>query len=71
MTAIERVRALSPEELALVGLTQLAYLKPGEMDGQVGITIHGADGRVIGFAPSRMLALQAIRENDLEPVSLH
>lgn len=71
MTAIERVRTLSPEELALVGLTQIAYLKPGEMDGHAGFAIHAADGRLIGFAPTQPLALQAMRENDLEPVSLH
>lgn len=71
MTAIERVRALSPEELALVGLAQLAYLKPADMDGHSGFAIYAADGRMIGFAPSRLLAIEAIRENDLEPVSLH
>jgi hypothetical protein len=71
MTAIERVKALSPDEFALLGLAQLAYVKAGIMDGQPGFGIHAADGRMIGFAPNRSLALRLIRENDLEPASVN
>lgn len=71
MTVIERVKALSPDEFALLGLAQLAYVKAGTMDGQAGFAIHAADGRMIGFAPNEMLALKLIRDNDLEAVSLN
>jgi hypothetical protein len=71
MTAIERVQPLSRREFAALGLAEVAYLRAATIDGQRGFAIHAADGRMIGFAPSHNIALQLIRDNELEPASLH
>jgi hypothetical protein len=71
MTAIERVKPLSNREFAALGLTEVAYLRQTTMDGQPGFAIHAANGRMIGFAPNRNTAIEFIRDNNLEPATLH
>ncbi len=71
MTTTERIGPISAQDLALLGLAELAYLRPAEVDGQSGFAIYSANGRMVGFAPDRNVALRLIRDNDLEPVSLH
>jgi hypothetical protein len=65
--------ARRPDQLDLrtVGMNQLAYLRPGEMDGMKGFAICGADGAVIGFAPTWMQAMAAVMQNDMEVAPLH
>ncbi len=49
----------------------MAYLRQTTMDGQLGFAIHAANGRMIGFAPNRNTAIEFIRDNNLEPATLH
>lgn len=58
-------------DLATLGLEHLAYIRAAEMDGTQGFSIHAADGRIIGFAPDRSKAIGAIKQHEMEPVSLH
>lgn len=62
---------ISPAELAALGAEDLAYAKYMDVDGQVFWSIHAGDGTQLGVAQSRDLAWAAIRQNDLEPVSVH
>lgn len=71
MTAIERLNVLSQREFAALGIAEVAYLRQSAIDGQPGFAIHAANGRMIGFAPSRNQAIELIRDNDLEPATLH
>jgi hypothetical protein len=41
------------------------------IDGQPGFAVHAANGKTLGIAPTREIARAFIREQDLEPVSLH
>lgn len=59
------------QDLRMIGMNQLAYLRPGEVDGMKGFAICGADGAVIGFAPSWAQAAAAIMQNDMEVAALH
>jgi len=68
---IERVRRMSAADLAVLGLQGVAYVRSVGVDGGTSYAIHAADGTEIGVAPSRDLAFAAIRQNDLEPVSVH
>lgn len=63
--------AISPAELAAMGAEDLAYAKCMDVEGQVFWSIHAGDGTQLGVAQSRDLAWAAIRQNDLEPVSVH
>jgi hypothetical protein len=71
MNVLEKLRELSPSDFALIGMQQLAYVKPTVVNGVTGFAIHAADGTEIGRAPSRDIAFAAVRQHELEPVSLH
>lgn len=70
MTITEKLREMSPQDFALVGMQQLAYIKPSDVNGVAGFSIHAADGTQIGMAPSRDIAFAAVKQHELEPVSL-
>lgn len=64
-------RSMSPQDLALWGVQDVAFVKLVEIDGQEAWSIHSADGNNIGMAPSREVAFAAVSQYDLEPVSVH
>ena len=70
MIVTEKLREMSPQDFALVGMQQLAYIKPTVVNGVTGFSIHAADGTQIGMAPSRDIAFAAVTQHELEPVSL-
>jgi hypothetical protein len=71
MNVTEKLREMSPQDFALIGMQQLAYVKPTVVNGVTGFSIHAADGTQIGMAPSRDIAFAAVKQHELEPVSLH
>lgn len=62
---------LSKGDFARWGVPEIAFVKRQEAEGTVTWSIHAADGTPMGLAPSRDLAFAAIRQHDLEPVSVH
>lgn len=71
MTTIERLRQISPAELAALGLEGVAYITPIQIDGAAGYAIFAADGRQLAIVPSREHALAAMRAHDLELAAVH
>ena len=71
MNAIQRIRRMSRQELALFGVQDIAYVKPVLIDGTAGYAVHAADGTVIAVLDDRDTAFAMLRQNDLEPMSLH
>ncbi len=65
------VRGMSATQLAQLGLSQLAYIRPVMMDGEVAFAIHGADGTPMAVAADRAMASEAIEQHDLMQVPLH
>ena len=62
---------LEPEAFASLGVADVAYIKPVTLDGESTFAIFAADGSQLAVAPSRELALLAIRSHDMEAVGLH
>jgi len=62
---------MTPSDFAGWGLQDVAFVKKVVVDGQTGYAIHAADGTHMGMAPSRDLALAAVRQHELEPFSVH
>ena len=62
---------LSASELNALGVEQIAYIKPISTHGTRAYAIHAADGSQLAIVPNRAIALATVRENDLEPVSVH
>ncbi|MGH6938812.1 DUF1150 family protein [Hypericibacter sp.] len=70
-TAETRVPPMSDQDLAVLGLADVAYLRPVMVDGKPGFAVHAANGNRLGVAPSRDIARAFIHEQELEAVSLH
>ena len=67
----EWLRSLSPLELESLGINYIAYVKPITVDGVQAFGIYGANGEQLGVSARHDHALEAIRDQDLEPLSLH
>jgi hypothetical protein len=63
---------MSLADFATWGMPDMAYVKRVvARDGAESWTIHAADGTQMGAAPNREVAFAAVRQYDLEPVSVH
>lgn len=71
MNKVEQSNALSPQDLMSLGMEQVAYVKPIEIEGVGAFAVHAADGTQIAIMKSRDSAVAAILHNDLEAISLH
>lgn len=64
-------RLMTVTDLANLGLPVVAYVRHDGPAGSGVWSIHAADGTHIGAAPNRDTAFAAVRQNDLEPLSVH
>jgi hypothetical protein len=71
MQYIEGLRQLSARELGLLGMNDVAYVKRVIEDGTEVFAVHAADGTRMAVIPNRDLAFAVVRQNDMEPVSVH
>lgn len=62
---------LSPEELALFGIEDMAYIRPIMVNGRRLQVIHAADGTLLTVVMDRDLAFVTIRQHELSPQSVH
>lgn len=70
-TDIDDVRAISRQQLATLGLNNLAYVKDVEVDGGTAFAIFAANGQQLAIMPDREAAVAAAWENGLAPVTVH
>jgi hypothetical protein len=71
MDYTQEIREITQQDLASLGVQQIAYIKPIVEDGHRGYAIHAADGTRMGVMESREQAFAAVRQHDLEPFSVH
>lgn len=64
-------RPMSEADFANWGLPEVAFVKRITVNDAVSWSIHAANGTQMGLAPSRDLAFAAIKQHELEPVSVH
>ena len=65
------LRGLSAQDFLALGVSQVAYVKPFEQDGQPYFAIHAADGTQLALVASREAAFAAVRQHDMELVTLN
>ena len=70
MQMMEKKRIMSDQDLATLGLQNVAYVKPVVVQGQSVFSIHAADGTEIAVMGDRDIALATIREHDMEAVCI-
>jgi hypothetical protein len=66
-----RPRELSPQDFLLLGINDLAYVKKTRQDEREVYEIHSADGGTITALASQDIAFAAVRQNGMEPLSVH
>ena len=71
MNDVTLLKTLSPSDLAAIGLNYMAYVKRVVVNDVITYEIHAADGTEIGQARDHATAFAAIRQHELEPVSVH
>ncbi len=64
------IRHLTGEQLARLGVEQIAYVKPILLNGVLAFAIHAADGTPMAVAGSEEVAVAAIRQHDMLPTLL-
>jgi len=65
------IRHLSVEQLAGLGVSQIAYVKPVMMNGVRAFSIHAADGTPMAVAGDCDVAVAAIRQHEMLPSLVH
>jgi hypothetical protein len=71
MQSAERQEHITQQDLAAWGVDDVAYVKSVRQDGNTVYAIHAADGTQMAIVRDRQVAWAAIRQHDLEPVSVH
>jgi hypothetical protein len=67
----EKLRHISPQEFALLGAQEFAYIRRVVVNDTVAYAIHAADGTQAALVPSLEIAVGTVQQNDLEPLSIH
>jgi hypothetical protein len=65
------IRHLSVEQLAKLGVAQIAYVKPVMMNGSPAFAIHAADGTPMAVTGDRDVAISAILQHEMLPTLVH
>jgi hypothetical protein len=71
MQTFEQMRHMTAQDLAMLGMQDIAYVKRVVVDGNTGFAIHAADGTQMALIGDRDVAFAVVRQNELEPVSVH
>lgn len=71
MSETERLRQISPGELADLGMQDIAYIKAVVINDVVSWSVHAADGTELALLPSREVAAATLAQHDIEAVSVH
>ena len=67
----QELRMISLDDLSIFAIEDIAYVKPMDVAGETLFAIHAADGTQLGVAYDRDIAFVAVRQHDMEPVSVH
>jgi hypothetical protein len=55
----------------MLGMADVAYIKPVVVDGDEAFAVHAADGTQMAVIADRDLAFAVVRQHELEPLSVH
>lgn len=64
-------KKISQTELAIMGMANMAYVRPVKKGGREGYAIHAADGTALAITDDMSVAIATIVEHDMQPVSVH
>ena len=65
------LRKMTQDQLAQLGVPNLAYIKPVMMNGTAAFAIHAADGSPMAVATERDMAIAAVVQHEMLPALVH
>ena len=71
MQTLEKLRHISPQEFAMLGMQDVAYVKRIVVNDEPAFAICAADGTQVALLADRELAWATVRQHEMEPVSVH
>jgi hypothetical protein len=71
MTNVERIRTLTTQDLLMLGIKDMAYVKDIEVDGETVVALFAANGQQIAVMEDRQTAVAAAWQNGLSPMTVH
>ena len=71
MESMLKLQTLSHHDFADYGLMRMAYVKPIRAAGAIFYAVHAANGAFLHQYADRETAYAAVRQHDLEPVTIH
>jgi hypothetical protein len=71
LTATFDIRHISAEQLAELGVSRIAYVKPIEVEGKPGFAIHAANGTPMALIEDRDVAIAVIVQHEMLPALVH
>jgi hypothetical protein len=71
MHHVEKLRHISEQEFASLGMQDVAYVKRIMVDDEPVYAVFAADGTQIAAMQDREVAFAAVRQHEIEPVSVH
>ena len=71
MNDATNLRRMTAREFYAWGVQDVAYVKTVTENGVIAWAAYAADGTRLGLMPSRELAFAALKQHNLEPVSVH
>jgi hypothetical protein len=69
--AADVIGQLSESEMMTLGSDDIAFVKPVVLNGTYAYAVYSASGEELATVPNRAIAFATVRDNDLEPVSVH
>ena len=66
-----QLRAMTPQDLAILGANEVAYIRPAMVRGKQVFAIMAGDGRQLGVAPDFTSAISMVFNNQKDIVSVH
>jgi len=71
INGIAKLRYFSPQEFAHLGMQDVAYIRGIKVNDEPAFAIYAADGSQIAVMRDRDVAVAAVLQQDLEPLSVH
>lgn len=65
------IRHLTKSQLASLGVSQIAYVRPVVVDGKEAFSIHAADGTPMALTADLALAMAAVVHHEMVPALVH
>ena len=68
---VRDLRHLTEAQLASLGVSQIAYVRPVTVNGVEAFSIHAADGTPMALAANFAVALAAVNQNEMITALVH